>query len=1072
MRSRTTIFILMVCFMLSSAAFGQRVTGSIDGRVTDTTGAVLPGVEVTVTNDATGLTRTILTNEIGLYNVPLLASGIYSVHVSLPGFRTELRRGVRVEVDRTARVEVQLEVGVVTETVEVTADAPLVQTDNSALGQVIDSQRVAQLPLNGRNFLDLASLTPGVVPHSEGSNFATRGGTINVNGAREQVNNFMLDGIDNNDAGPASIIISPSPDSIQEFKVQTSTTSAEYGRAVGGLVNVSTKSGSNAFHGTVYEYLRNSAMDARNFFDPADRDKPSFKRNQFGATLGGPIARNQTFFFVSYEGTIVRRPDFKRARVPPTALRNGDFSSLGTPIIDPLTGEPFPGNIIPQDRIHPIGKGMLDLYPQPNAPGATNNLISLSTFTQDQDNIATRFDHTFSENDSIMVRYSLSNRPKVEPYTRNGNSIAGYGVDALTLSQSVVISQTHIFTPNVVNELRVGFARLHYKQEFQAQNHPAIQALALPGTRVFDDPDLKKEWLQFPEVRLSGFTSIPRGGTQLRYDNHYDYLDNLSWTKGAHQMKMGFEARRAHNHFHSPSTANGRYTFDNRYTGNSVADLLLGFPSQTLTSSGWTNGYARSWHFSGYFQDDFRVSDRLTLNLGVRYEYQTPMYHQRDRKVYFDEANGVVKMVGTGPIDPSVVPVLEQYPGIAIKDGTIPRAGWHDDKNNFGPRFGFAYDVAGDGRTVIRGGGGVFYMTLYGGSSWRNAYRAFPFIRNNTVNASTDPRNPNISLDNPFPEELFRLGISTDSAHLNMRTGYMTQQNLSVSRQLDDTTVVEITYAGTKGNKLQRSNRDINAAVLGPGSIKSRRPYPNFSAIGILEDSASSTYHSMQLRFDRRLSRGFSVLGAYTYSKSIDDDSAQSRVSGAGRPQNNYNLKDQRGPSVFDRTQVLTAAFMWEIPGGRNLTGIAGALIKGWQVNGIFAYSNGQPYTPELLGDNSLTGNRADRPNLIGEWKLDNPDPNRWVNEAAFEIPPQGTFGNAGRNVLRGPGVNNLDFAMAKGFPLGDIPNFVEFRTEIFNVANHPQFFLPNRFANSSSFGTISTARASRQIQVSLRFNF
>ena len=1072
MRTRTTIFMLLVSFMLSSAAFGQRVTGSIDGRVTDTTGAVLPGVEVTVTNDATGLVRNILTNEIGLYNVPLLSSGIYSVQVSLPGFRTELRRGVQVEVDRTARVEVRLEVGVVTETVEVTADAPLVQTDSSSLGQVIDSGRVAQLPLNGRNFLDLASLTPGVVPHSEGSNFATRGGTINVNGAREQVNNFMLDGIDNNDAGPASIIISPSPDSIQEFKVQTSSTSAEYGRAVGGLVNVSTKSGSNAFHGTIYEYLRNSAMDARNFFDPADRAQPSFKRNQFGGTLGGPIARNKTFFFFSYEATIVRRPDFKRARVPTAAVRNGDFSSLGTPLIDPLTGEEFPGNIIPQDRIHPIGKGMLDLYPLPNAPGETNNLVSLSNFTQDQDSIATRFDHTFSEKDSIMVRYNFQNRPKLEPYTRNGNSIAGYGVNALTLSQSIVISQAHIFTPNVVNEVRVGFARLHYKQEFQAQDHPAIQALALPGTRVADDPDLKKEWLQFPEVLLSGFTSIPRGGTQLRYDNHYDYIDNLSWTKGAHQMKMGFEGRRAHNHFHSPSTANGRYVFDKRYTGNSVGDLLLGFPSQTLTSSGWTNGYARSWHFSGYFQDDWRVTDKLTLNLGVRYEYQTPMYHQRDRKVYFDQATGIIKMVGTGPIDPSVVPILEQYPGIAIKDGTIPRAGWYGDRNNFAPRFGFAYDLTGDGRTVIRGGGGVFYMSLYGGSSWRNAYRAFPFIRNNTVNASTDPRNPNISLDNPFPEELFRLGISTDSAHLNMRTGYMTQQNLTVSRQLDATTVVEVTYAGTKGNKLQRSSRDINAARLGPGSIKSRRPYPKFSGIGILEDSASSTYHSLQLRFDRRLSRGISLLGAYTYSSSIDDDSAQSRVSGGSKPQNHYNLKMQRGPSVFDRTQVLTAAFMWEIPGGRDLTGIAGALIKGWRINGIYAYSDGQPYTPELLGDNSLTGNRADRPNLIGQWKLSNPDPNRWVNEAAFSIPPKGSFGNAGRNVLRGPGINNLDFSMAKVFTLGDNANFAEFRTEVFNIANHPQFFLPNRFVNSSNFGTISRARDSRQIQVSLRFSF
>ena len=1066
MRTRTTIFMLLVSFMLSSAAFGQRVTGSIDGRVSDVSGAVLPGVEITVTNDSTGETRATITNEIGLYNIPLLRSGTYSVQASLPGFRTELRSGVLVEVDRTARIQIQLQVGMVTETVEVTADVPLVQTDNSALGQVIDAQRVAQLPLNGRNFLDLASLTPGVVPFSEGSNFATRGGTVSVNGAREVFNNFMLDGVDNNDAGPASIIISPSPDSIQEFKVQTNSTSAEYGRAVGGLINVTTKSGSNQYHGTVYEYLRNSAMDAKNFFDPADKKKPSFKRNQFGATVGGPIARNRTFFFFAWERTIVRKPEFARARVPETAWRNGDFSSVAKDIIDPKTGAPFPGNIIPKDRFHPIGKGMMDLYPLPNASGV-NNLVSLSNFTIDQDNIASRFDHTFSEKDSMYVRYSISNRPNLQPYTRNSNQIAGWGVKALTLSQSIVISEAHIFSPNVVSEVRIGFARLHYKQEFESQDHPAIKTLAVPGTRVYDE-DLRKEWMQFPQVTLSGFTGIPSGGTQLRYDNHYDYIANVSWTKGAHQMKMGFEGRRAHNHFHSPSTANGGYRFDNRYTGFSVADLLLGHPSRVNTSKGWINGYGRTWHFSGFYQDDWRVTPQLTLNLGLRYEYQTNGHHLRDRKAIFDTTTGLVKMAGEGPPHPTLAPVLAKYPGIAIKDGTVSRSGWNDDFNNFGPRIGFAYDVTGDGKTVIRGGGGVFYITQPGGSGagyWTNAY-AFPFQLHTTINGSTNARNPDIDLFKPFPDSA--PGLRARSADVDMRTPYMTQQNLSIARQLDETTVIEVTYAGTKGNKLYRY-RDINAAPLGAGG---KRPFPRFSAIRSIEGSSSSVYHSLQLRFDRRLSRGVSVLGAYTYSKSIDDESAQSgRVSG-GAPQNYYNLKEQRGPSVFDRPQSMSAAFVWEVPFGRDLTGIAGALIQGWQINGIYSFASGQPYTPTLQGDNSGTKNRQDRPDLIGQWKLSDPDPNRWVNEAAFSIPPKGSFGNAGRNVLRGPGTNNLDFSIGKTFAFGEMSDFAEFRCELFNLPNHPQFYLPNRFVNSKQFGTVPRARDGRQIQMSLRFTF
>ena len=1069
MRMRTISFMIaVVCLLLCVSAFGQRVTGSIDGRVTDPSGAILPGVEVTVTNESTGQTRVVVTNETGLYNAPLLTSGTYSVQASLPGFRTEVRRGIVVEVDRNARVEIQLQVGEVTEKVEVMADAPLVQVDTSSLGQVIDAQRVAQLPLNGRDFLQLASLTPGVQPNSEGSNLSTQSGSVNVNGAREVFNNFMLDGIDNNDSGPAQLVIVPSVDSIQEFKVQTSNYSAEYGRSAGGLINVSTKSGSNSFHGSAYEFLRNSAMDARNFFDNPSQPKLAFKRNQFGATLGGPISQNKTFFFAAYERTVIRQPQSATARVPPTAWRTGDFSSLATPLIDPLTGIAFPGNIIPQNRILPIARGMLDLFPQPNAAGA-NNLISVSKLTVDQDNVTGRVDHTFNDKDSTFVRYSYWNQPRLEPYSRSSTTIGGYGVFLLTRTQSLVMSETHVFNPNLVNELRVGYARLKGGLFSEARNRPEIRTLALPGTRVYDQPNMRADFLEVPQVVLAGYNTVAYTGPQIRFDNMYDYIDNVSYSRGAHRMKIGFEGRRSHNNFHDAATPNGRYQFDNRYTGNAVADLLLGYPSQTMRQVGDMDTYGRTWYFSGFIQDDWRIGDKLTFNIGLRYEYQTNGYTTNDRKVTFDAKTGVIKLVGKGDPPADVIPILNQYPGAAIKDGTVPRGGWLDDRNNFAPRLGFAYDVSGDGKTVIRGGGGIFYVNIAQNKTYQ-ATRAFPFYRINNVFANTDPRSPNLFLSDPFPAALLSTGIAGRSVDMNMRTGYMIQQNLNVQRQLDKATVFEVGYAGSKGNHLNRS-RDLNAAPLGPDSIASRRPFPKYSTIPQLEASASSVFHSLQLRLDRRMASSFSVLSSYTWSKSLDDDSDITGVSGGGQ-QNPYNLRDDKGLSVFDRTHRLSNAFLWAIPFGRDAGGLAGGLISGWQVNGIYTFASGQPFTPSISGDNSLTGTGADRPDLIGNPNPDHPDPSAWVLRSAFAIPALGQFGNAGRNHLRGPGTNNFDFAMFKSFPYKDIREFAQFRTEVFNILNHPQFFLPNRFVDSPQFGTVSRARDSRQIQLSLRFSF
>jgi outer membrane receptor protein involved in Fe transport len=1057
----------LVILLVPISGGAQAITGTIEGRVTDVSGAVLPGVDVTVTNESTGQVRSSVTNETGLYNVPLLPPGTYSVQASLPGFRSELRRGLLLEVDRTARVEIQLQVGEVSEKIEVMADAPLVQADNSSLGQVIDTQRVAELPLNGRQFLQLASLTPGVQPNSQGSNLSTQSGSVNVNGAREVFNNFVLDGIDNNDSGPAQIVVIPSIDAIQEFKVQTSNYSAEYGRSAGGLVNVTTKSGANTLHGSMYEFLRNSAMDAKNFFDRPGKI-PGYIRNQFGGTVGGPIVANRTFFFAAYERTGIRQPQTATARVPPAAWRDGDFSTLSTPIIDPLTGQPFTGNIIPQNRINSIGHTMLSLYPLPNATG-TNNLVSVQKLVLDNDNVTGRVDHQFSSKDSTFVRYSYWNQPDLEPYSRDNNTIAGYGVYLLTRTQSTTISETHVFNPNMVNEFRFGYARL--KGELIAENttDPRILQLAEPGTRIHDQPTLRPDFREVPIISMVGYTGIPSGGPQIRFDNMWNLVNNLEYTRGAHRMKFGFESRYAENNFHNSSTGNGSYAFENRYSGNAVADMLLGYPTQATRNVGDQDAYSRTWYFAGYGQDDWRLNNKLTFNLGLRYEYQTNGHTIDNRKVTFDTTTGLAELVGSGPIPADIALRLQQFPGIAIKPGNIPPSGWLDDYNNFAPRIGFAYDWAGNGKTVIRGGGGIFYVNMPANKSYGNT-QAFPYQITNNVVASTDPRNPNVTLNNPFDPSLLSTGIVGRSVDLHMRTPYMIQQNLGIQRQIGQAMVFEISYAGSKGNGLYR-NRNLNAAPLGPGTIVSRRPYPKFSTISQLEGSAMSHYHSLQLRLDRRLSRGISVLGSYTYSKSIDDDSDITGPSG-GAPQNYYNLHDDKGPSVFDRTQRLSAAVLWQLPIGENATGWTAGLLKGWQINSIYTASSGQPFTPGLSSDNSLTGTGNDRPNIIANPFPDHPDPSAWVLRSAFGIPALGQFGNAGRNHLRGPGLNNLDFAMFKNFPYKDIAQFVQFRAEIFNIPNHPQFFLPNRFVDSAQFGTLSQARDSRQIQLSLRMSF
>jgi hypothetical protein len=1069
---KTITSFLAVMLLMSPGVFAQRITGAIEGRVTDVSGAVLPGVEITVTNEATGQARETLTNEAGLYNAPLLPSGTYSVKAALSGFRTELRRGIQVEVDRNARVEFQMQVGAMTESMEVVADAPLVQIDTSALGQVIDRQRVADLPLNGRDFLSLATLTPGVQPNVEGSNLSTQQGSVNVNGAREEFNNFLLDGVDNNDVGNAQLIVVPGIDSIQEFKVQTSNYSAEYGRAAGGLVNVSTKAGDNSFHGSAYGFLRHSALDARNFFADPTKPKPPFERNQWGGTLGGPIVTNKTFFFGSYERTDIRQAQSATALVPPAEWRNGNFSTVSAAIIDPSTGQQFPGNIITSQRINRIGKALLDLFPLPNSSGA-NNLITTSNFTSYTDNVATRLDHQLGTSDTIFGRYSLWYQDRLEPFSRSPTTIPGYGQFLETKSHSLAINETHIFSANVVNEFRLGYTRVLgglYDEQRGQDTRQYVNALGLKSVRMVTDPDFPDYLTQLPVVQPTGYNFLQAGSPQRRVDNHFNYVDNLAFSKGVHKIRVGFEGKRTQLNLLRTDPSAGLYRFEGRYTGNPIADMLLGYPTMTQREVGDIFSYERSWHFSGYFQDDWRVNSKLTLNLGLRYEFQTAGYDKYDRKASFQPSRGVTVLVGEGAVPADVVPILAKFPGFALKDGSVPRGGFRNDYNNFGPRLGFAYDMGGDGRTVIRGGAGTFYIPVLANKT-HGYKRTFPFVFRDTVLASTDARNPNVSLDNAFPEDLLNSAITAGGVDPDMKISYMFQANLNVQHEINKATVVEIGYSGSKGNSLTRT-RNVNQAMIGAGAINDRRPFPKFANISWLEASANSNYHSMQLRLDRRLLSGFSTLGSYTWSKSIDDNSGSGGLAEGSQPQNNYDLKAERGPSTFDRTHRLTAAILWSPNLGARITGPAAVVVKGWQFNGIYLFSTGQPFTPGVSRDNSLTGQSQDRPILVGDPTLDNPDPARWVNPAAFRLASLGQYGNAGRNILRGPGQNNFDLSVFKSFAYREIPDFLQFRAEFFNAFNHPQFFLPNRFVDNAAFGTISRARDGRDIQLALRLHF
>ncbi len=1055
-------FILFLLLLLPFSVSGQTQTATLRGTVLDPNDAVIPGASVKATNIATNESRIMVSDDAGSFVISSLAPGSYRVEIEAAGFARKAFTQVDLQVNQELRLDTRLEVGAIQDSPgDVYAPRPFLKQDSPALGTVIDKREITGLPLDGRNFYELSLLVPGAVPPAQGSAGSVRGDfAFSVNGAREDSNNFMLDGVYNVDPKLNTFAVRPPVDAIQEFETATSTYDAAFGRNPGAQVNVVLKSGTNELHGSLYEFHRNAALDARNFFAPSTESKPKYIRNQFGFSLGGPIRKDKTFIFADYEGTRSREGVTRVTNVPTARERNGDFSQslLGLPR-NPLTGQPFTGGIIPSFFQHPTGKAIAALYPLPNRSVPFANFVSSPTQRDDNDHFDARFDQALSDQTMLVARYSFGDRRYFEPFGGPTlTAVPGYGNEVPRRSQNALVGLTHVFSPTLVNDVRFGFNRVASAVNQENQGTSINRQVGMPelsgNSRDFG--------LSF--ITVPGFSPLGHEGNnpQKTVTNSFQLVDTATYVRSRHLIKFGGDLRAVQQNGFRDVQSRGMIQFSPfAYTGVAFADLLLGLPVVTggARVDNAQHLRAKSYHF--FVNDSYRLRPNLTLSGGLRYEYNTAPVDAFDRANLYDAATRSLVRVGTGG---------------------VPRGGYESDKNNFAPRVGLAWTISEN--TVVRAGYGVYYDTspLAPGEA---LYFNRPYF---DFNLFFPLQGLPLTLSDPFPANFpFALPDSAQAIQRNLRTPYMQHWNFSVQQQLGRRRVLEVAYVGSKGTKLLTA-RDINQplpSVLPPGLPFVPRPVPQFDEINLIESRANSNYRSLQVRLQQRLSDGLALLGSYTWAKSIDDASNFFPSAGdPNYPQNSYDFNAERGRSNFDVRHRLSVSYIYDLPFGKGrkyLSGNGGwsTFLSGWQTAGIVTAQTGRPFTVALIRefDNSGTGFSAlgfganDRPNLVGDPQSGNSTPERWFNTAAFAFPPPGTFGNAGRNIVDGPGFQSVNASLIKNTNLTESVN-LQLRAEVFNLFNHPNFNLPDNFLGSPTFGQITSARDPRHIQLGIKLLF
>lgn len=1028
--------------LTAACVLAQSTSTQILGSVTDPSGAAISNATIEAIRKATGEKRTTVSNDTGNYVILNLESGEYEVVASAAGFRTERIVSVRLELNQRARIDVTLNVGNVSESVEVSSVAPVLNTDDATLGEVVGRKQIVELPLNGRNFAQLATITsPGVR-----TGYQTFGNAVRLfaGGQRENQNQFTLSGIVVQNNLINAVSFRPSVEALEEFKVQTGNFSAEYGMYSGAQVTMNLRSGSNGFHGTLFEFLRNEKLDARNFFENPAIAKAPLRRNQFGYVLSGPVripglynGENKTFFMVNGEYLRHRRTLPGLATVPSQAFRAGNFSSVTAQLKDPLSGLPFAGNIIPSSRLSASAIALQEYYPLPNQGGASN-YAGLTREEIDNDQFLTRIDQVIGSRDRLYGSFIYQ--------TNSSGTRAVLPSDLRTEPTndwSAALNETHIFSPNIVNEFRLGYTRLkfQYTNNFTNSDFSILQKFGMAGFPV----DSYSTGL--PTVNITGFLGLSSYGPLFQIDETAQLVDNLSIVSGRHTMKMGMDLRKGRIARRASNNPRGALTFTGEMTGNAYADFLLGLPRRTDGVEILNYAEARNWRFGGFFSDDWRVNARLTLNLGVRYElFTVPI-----------DPYGRLRI-----LDPTDMSRLIPEPYVAEKL-------FKGDHNNWAPRIGFAYRPFGQ-KTVLRGGYGIYYNA--------NQLNNFTLLQSNppyklVPTYTSDPSNPSVTLANPFlnggalPTGPFN--ITTVDPSLSLPNAYTQNYSFLIQQQVLPNTTLEVGYVGAQSHHIDRANSG-NLPLPGPGAIQPRRPYPMWADVRVITNDVNSNYNSLQTTVRKRTSNGLTVIGTYAWSKTIDDGND---FNGGDRIQNPLRRDLERGPSQFDFTHRLTGSVVYELPFFGKSNGFVRTVLGGWQTNAIYVFESGRPFSVYAGADVSNTGTSTTRANRIADGRLDGSarSINRWFDTAAFVRPAQYTFGNSGRNILRGPITNTLDFGLVKNFPFAERHN-VQFRGEFFSVTNTPNFGLPGSTVGTAAFGVITSATANRNVQFGLKYSF
>lgn len=1090
---------LMLLVSLAIPAFPQASSQQISGSVRDSSGLVVTSAKVIVRNSATGIVREATVNDSGFYSVTAIAIGDYQIEASAAGFKKFVLKDVKVDVNSKVNADILLEVGSVNDSITISTDAAQVETSNGDIGRLITGTQAKELQLNGRNYIQMLALIPGVSTNYASSfglygGFGTNASGQSANGGRSDSFSWNIDGVDNKDnGGGGNNFVNANPDAIAEFKILTTNYSAEYGQNASAVVNLSLKSGSQTFHGSAYEFVRNDAFDAR-AFNALQKQKLRF--NNFGWSLGGPIYipgkfnkdKQKLFFFVNQEYKRLRQGAINTWLVPTAVQRSGDFSALAAasqPRDILNSNATFPNGVIPASRVNRSMQALLKNYPQPNFTGSGGNLVFPTTSPSNDNQYVYKVDYNLSSKDQISVHYLYDNFYQLQNLT----SVVLY--DRTIPGTNAKAQWTRIINPTTVNTLLLSFSGNVIRQDGYRAN-PAFTSDYSRKTSGYTAPSIYGITNDIPTLAIAGFNTLNAAPRQFNNFNRlFNFKDDFSKVIGSHSLKAGILVMRSRKNQDNIPAINGSLTFQTGHafsSGNAMADAVLGNFQQYQEANTNREGWYRFWQTEAYLQDDWKVTSRLTLNLGLRYMYLGPQFSVLQNTVsflpeYYDSKKAPGILASNGSIVPGTgdpynglvlggssfpdtakarIPITADPKVLALFRG-IPKETLRKNWLDFAPRFGFAYDLNGKQRTVFRGGYGVFYERIQGNYIFSGINNP-PFIQQQTIQAA--------NIDNPTggTQALFPASI-TNSHPSDLKIPRIMNWSLGVQQKLDKVTTLDVAYVGSSAASLTRA-LNINQLPVGtlqrnPGvNVNALRPFQGYADIQQFVNGANSIYNSMQLSLRRQMKGGGLLSLSYTWSKAITDASAYNE-----QPMDSYNAKRDRGLMAFDRRQNLIVSYVYPLPFWQKPDAFVKKVLGGWQISGITTINTGLPQNLSINGDRAGTGLSNQRPDAVGDWRAGGGSRFQWFNTSAFALPALGTFGNLGRNVVTGPGTNNWDASLQKNFHVTERFRF-QFRAEFYNAPHHFSWLGVGTTLGNANFGQITSASDPRSLQFGLRMDF